>query len=115
MEAAKQDIKTKKIYSELNKKHESLIETYRELINNTAENKLYLDITNAYKQYYDNYISNKNRQQTALVNLSKYLDKINKESDSSAKTLKNIKHDQHIILKELDQIHDKINKTRLQK
>lgn len=99
-----------KMKQQIKDKQNYLQERFKELEKNKSENLYLNEVKEDYQKYF-NYINTiKNDQLLAFENISNYLDKVGCELKSTDTLLEETKHDQKLVLSEINKLREELNK-----
>ena len=101
MSLAKRDKAIQAMITEVENKRQFLLNKYKELHNDAAENELLKDVLEDYLIYYNDIKNEKGKQYNALMKTLEHVDTI---TASEEHTRNNIKFDQREILNEMKKI-----------
>ena len=99
-----------KMKQQIKEKQQYLQERFKELEKNKSDNLYLNDLKKDYQKYF-NYINTiKQDQLSAFESISSYLDKVGCELKSTDTLLQETKHDQKIVLSEINKLREELNK-----
>lgn len=99
-----------KMKEQIKEKQQYIHKRFKEIEKDKSDNIYLTQVKEDYQKYFD-YINNiKQDQLTAFENISTYLDKVGCELKTTDTLLQETKHDQKLVLSEINKLREELNK-----
>jgi len=110
MSLAKRDLQILQLQKEIKNRKQLLVNKRKELEENHKINHYLEGVKKEYNKFYDFTIKEKQEQYDALLKLKKYMDDLISSETLVKDALRGAKHEQAIIMKEINKIKTELNK-----